>query len=268
MLLRTLSCLVFLVGSPLAAQQGGTLADIRQDLAILSVEVQRLKTELSTTGGSSVGVSGSTLDRLVAIESELQRLTGKTEELEFRINRVVQDGTTQIGNLEFRVCELEPGCDISSVGMPAPLGGGQATAVAPTPKPQTGPELAVGEDADLRRAQEALAQGDFRGAADQFAAFRQTYPGSPLEPEALLGQGKALDAEGDIREAARTYLAAYSNYPDSPVAPEALMRLGASLGDLGKIPEACVTLAEVEGRYPDTHPVAEARAAMAALGCQ
>ena len=42
----------------------------------------------------------------------MQRLTSKSEELENRINRIVSDGTTRIGDLEFRLVELEGG-DVS-----------------------------------------------------------------------------------------------------------------------------------------------------------
>ena len=57
------------------AQSDETLADIRQELSILYVELQRLKRELSTTGASGdVTVGGSALDRLGAIEAELPQL--------------------------------------------------------------------------------------------------------------------------------------------------------------------------------------------------
>ena len=69
------------------AQDAQTLADVRQELTVLNVEVQKLRRELSTTGGASVAVTGgSVLERVNAMESELQRLTSKTEELENRIN--------------------------------------------------------------------------------------------------------------------------------------------------------------------------------------
>ena len=107
--------LALALAGPLPAQQTETLADIRQDLSALYFEMQRLRTELSTTGGTGLTIGGNTLDRVNAIEAELQRLTSKTEEIEFRIGRVVEDGTNRIGDLEFRLCELEPGCDISSL---------------------------------------------------------------------------------------------------------------------------------------------------------
>ena len=98
------------------AQQEETLADIRQQLSILYVDVQRLKRELSTTVAPA-GTEGevSVLSRIDAIEAELQRLTGKTEQLEFRIDRIVRDGTNRIGDLEFRLVELEGG-DVSQLG--------------------------------------------------------------------------------------------------------------------------------------------------------
>ena len=200
-----------LPGTLLAQDRTQSLADIRQDLTLLSIEVKRLRTELSTTAAGQVSVAGDTIERVNAIEAELQRLTSKTEELEFRINSVVEDGTNRIGDLEFRLVELEGG-DVSKLGETSTLGGGaapavssgaaaaQTAAVAPEPSAQTdgGSQLAVGEDTDFRRASEALANGDFQSAADQFAAFRQTYPGGPLDPEALLGQGQALEGTGDM----------------------------------------------------------------------
>ncbi|MBY6003243.1 tol-pal system protein YbgF [Salipiger bermudensis] len=254
------------------AQDSETLADIRQDLSLLKGELLRLQQELNTTGASGVQVSGSTLDRVNIIERELQRVTALAEELQHRVDVVVQDGSNRIGDLEFRLCELEPACDIGSLG-DTPLLGGQAPSTgAPAPAPAQpsngGAELAIGEQNDFRRAQEALASGDFQGAADQFASFRQTFPGSPLEPDALLAEGKALDQTGDTRTAARRFLDAYANYPESDAAPEALWRLGAALGALQSLNEACVTLAEVGARYPDSPMVAEAEAEMGRLGCQ
>ncbi|MFZ5965287.1 tetratricopeptide repeat protein [Thalassococcus sp. BH17M4-6] len=266
-----LSCV--LAAGPLAAQESETLADIRQDLSALYFEMQRLRTELSTTGGTGLTIGGGTLDRVNAIEAELQRLTSKTEEIEFRIGRVVEDGTNRIGDLEFRLCELEPGCDIALLGDTPRLGGGAAPAVPTGPAPVTetgdtgGMELAAGEESDFRRAQEALASGDFQSAADQFAAFRQTYPGGPLEAAALVGQGRALEGAGDMRSAARAYLDAYSGYPQADVAPEALFLLGRSLGALGSLQEACVTLAEVAVRYPGSPAISDAQAARTSLGC-
>ncbi len=253
--------------------QESTLADIRQDLAVLTVELQRLTRELSTTGASSVQIGGDALQRTAAIEAELQRVIAKTEELEYRITQVAKDGANRIGDLQFRVCELEPGCDLGSIGASDPLGGVVVTPTevvnAPTVDdlPAFTGELAFAEEEDFRAAEARLASGDFGAAAQSFARFRDTYPGGPLEPAAYLGEGRALAGLGDTREAARRYLAAYSGFPDAPVAPEALWRLGVSLGDLGSTPEACVTLGEVAKRYPGSDVVTAAADSLATLSC-
>lgn len=251
---------------PLAAQDAQTLADIRQDLTVLNVEIQKLKREMSTTGASSVNLSGSSLpDRVSAIESELSRLTAQTEALDHRLNSIVRDGTNRIGDLEFRLVELEGG-DVSQLGKTSTLGG-EIAAVAPTPAPQPATQLAVGEQADFDTASAALAAGDYRKAADLFTQFEASYPGSPMSARAHLQRGKALDGLGDTREAARAYLASFTGDSTGADAPEALFELGAALGRLGQVTQACVTLGEVAVRFPDSGSVAKAQQEMSRLGC-
>ena len=252
-----------------AQSRDETLADIRQELTVLNVEIQKLRRELSTSGtASGAAVGGSVLERMDALEAEASRLTSKTEELEFRINSVVRDGTNRIGDLEFRLVELEGG-DVSTLGETTTLGGGELPAVASGTDPaQTGEtQLAVGEKADFERASEALAAGDFRSAAEQFATFNQTYPGGPLAAEADLRRGQALSQLGDVREAARAYLSAFGTAPTGPHAPEALLQLGTSLGALGQLDEACVTLSEVSVRFPDDAASGQAASQRQILGC-
>ncbi|SFE57264.1 tol-pal system protein YbgF [Sulfitobacter brevis] len=262
------------------AQDAETLADVRQELTVLNVEVQKLRRELSTTGGASVEIgAGSVLERVYTMESELQRLTSKTEELENRVNRVVGDGTNRLGDLNFRLCELEPACDIGALPEMTPLGGaGQTATSAPLAPPVTAPsapsttlsnqsELAVSEAADFERAQAALASGDFRTAADQFEAFNQTYPGGPLAAEAELRRGEALSGLGDTREAARAFLAGFSSNPTGPIAPQTLFELGRALGKLDQTQEACVTLSEVGLRFPGDPAALQAETEKLTLGC-
>ncbi|MWD27700.1 tol-pal system protein YbgF [Aquicoccus sp. SCR17] len=292
-------------GGALAQDRDQTLADVRQDLSVLYVEIQKLKRELSTTGGAQATAgSGSMLDRVNAIESELQRLTAQTEQIGHRLDRVVEDGTARIGDLEFRLVELEGG-DVSKLDETTTLGqgpaasgagagtgsatqGGDGSAAVENPielppaqqggvtegatttpaAPETGGvEMAVGEEADFRRAEEALANGDFRGAADLFATYVQTYPGSPLEAEAQLRRGDALDQAGDGKGAARAYLDSFSGHPDADVAPEALLKLGRALDGIGQREAACQTLAQMENRFPAAPQVSAARQAMSGMGC-
>jgi tol-pal system protein YbgF len=264
--------LVLALGMPAAAaaQDAATLADIRQQLSVLYGEIDGLRGELSASGTLSTGLAGNTpLDRLNAIEAELQRLTSKTEELEFRINRITVDGTNRIGDMEYRVCEIEPGCDVSLLGETPSLGGVDSAAAVPEPAPETatGASMAVGEQAEFDRAKAAIDAGDWRGAADQFAVFVQTYPGGSLSSQALYHRGVALETLGEVSEAARAYLDSFSGGPEGPVAADALYRLGMALAALGQVPDACVTLGEVPTRFPSAAVAGQAQATRAQLGC-
>lgn len=268
-------CLILVLLPVMAAAQDRTqtLADIRAELASLAAEFNALKSELVASGAATSGAAGGdALTRMDTIEAELARLTSRTEEVELKLNRVVSDGTNRIGNLEFRLCEVTEGCDISTLAATSVLGGDVAAAVVTDPavdgSAAGGAELAVAEQADFDRAREVLASGDYQGAADLFLTYTQSYPGGPLIQEAHYRRGEALTALGDTSNAARAFLDAYSTAPDGALAPDALLRLGEGLGTLGQVPEACVTLGEVGIRYPGSLAATQADVAMQGFGCQ
>lgn len=280
---RMLLLCVALAVMPVAAgaqDKAQTLADIRGQLSQLAADLQALRSQLVEGGAPAMQAAGgaSALDRMNAMEAELSRLTSQTEQVQNQVNRVVSDGTNRIGDLEFRLCELEEGCDPANLPITqslggAPAGGTQGAAPVVTAQPATGggtakPELAVAEQADFDRAKAALDSGDFQGAADKFAAFGQAYPGSPLTGEAQYLRGEALEKVGDTANAARAYLQAFSGAPNGPRAPASLLRLGATLGTLGQAQEACVTLGEVGTRFPTAPEATEAQATMRNLNCQ
>ncbi len=289
--MRRLLFACLLIASPAVAQDSQTLADIRQELTILYVEMQKLKRELSTTGGANVNLQGTNaLQRLDAMEAEVQRLTAATERLTNRVDSVVADGTNRIGDLEFRLCELESGCDIGSLGETTTLGGGALPAstgggsidggvAAAPPTGDTGSdvvtgladlggaELAFAEREDFERAKASYDTGEYENAAEQFQRFTETYQGGPLTGLAHLMRGESLSKMGLTSSAARAYLESYSGTPNGPTAPTALLKLGLSLDGLGQGEQACITLGEVTVRFPTSEASIEAQAARASMGC-
>lgn len=251
-----------------AQDRAQTIADIRAELALLRGDIDGLRAELTTTSAAQgSGNTGPALARLDTIEAALAALTSKTEALEFRLNRVVTDGTNRIGDIEFRLQELAGG-DLGAIPPTPPLGGTAGTAPAAAPPPATGgPELAASEQADFDRAKGVLGQGDFRSAATLFKTFAETYPGGPLTQEAHYQRGEAHAQLGETANAARAYLDAFSGQPDGTRAADALFKLGQALGQLGQGPEACVTLQEVGNRFPGTQAALDAAAAVQAFGC-
>jgi tol-pal system protein YbgF len=264
---------VILAGPAIAQDRSQTLADIRQELSVLFVELQRLGQELNTTGGASgTGASGSMLQRMDALEAEIRRLAALTEDLQIRVDSVVRDGTNRVGDLEFRLCELEADCDIATLGETPNLGGvepsGAAPAIAVTPTDQgTGPQLAVAEQEDFDRARAAFEAGDYAAASAALMAFTQTYPGGPLSAQAHFLRGEAEARQDAWSTAARAYLDSFSAAPDGEIAPAALTALGRALGRLGQTEEACLTLQEVAVRFPGDPAIAAAEAEQFNLGC-
>jgi hypothetical protein len=118
-MLRRLSLMLALAALPFgaAAQDNAqTLADIKAELTMLMAQFNELKSELVTSGGAASGAAGGdALQRLDALEAALVRLTAKAEDIELKVNRVVTDGTNQIGDIEFRLCEVTEGCDIATL---------------------------------------------------------------------------------------------------------------------------------------------------------
>ena len=290
--MRALLTVFLLVALPVAAQdRTQTLADIRQELTVLHVEMQKLKRELSTTGGVNNNLAGTNaLERLDAMETEVQRLTAATERLTNRVDSVVSDGTNRIGDLEFRLCELEAGCDIGQLGETTTLGGGalpavtqpvstggasgavegnplDAGSIATGIVDADGAELAVAERDDFDRAKAAYDGGDYQSAADRFQRFTDTYQGGPLTGLAHLMRGESLSKMGKTSSAARAFLESYSGTPNGPTSPTALLKLGLSLEGLGQTQEACITLGEVTLRFPSSEASIEAQAARASMNC-
>ena len=247
----------------MSQDQTRTLADIRTELGYLSSQIQGLRSELVETGAAqSTTASGSALVRVDAIENELRVLTGQMEELQYRIEQIAKDATNRVGDLEFRLTELEGG-DIANVGKTRPIGGAPS-AIADV---SDGVELTVVEKSDYEIALASLAEGSFSKAADQFDTFIATFPGGPLTAGAQFHKGEAFGGLGDWKSAGRSFLDSFSSAPSGQTAPKALYWLGVSLGNLGKSSEACQTLGEVGVRFPSDVSALEAVNEMTKLGC-
>lgn len=270
-------CLAMLPLSAHAQDKAQTLADIKLELGQMMAEFNALKAETVASGGTGAALGGGdALQRMDTLEAALMRLTSRAEEIELRLNRVVQDGTNRLGDMEYRLCEVTEGCDPANLPETPALGGDTGAASAPADAPAleaapvdgSEPELAMAEKADFDRAAEVLASGDFRTAADLFATYAQSYPGGPLTQEAQFKRGEALSQLGETAEAARAYLDAFSGKPDGSFAADSLLKLGQALGDLGQVPDACVTLLEVGTRFPGTIQATNADVARQGLACQ
>lgn len=263
---------------PAAAQDARTLADIRAELSQLSSDLQSLRAQLVASGPAGFAAAGgdSAIDRMNAMEARLAQLTGQTEQLQNRIDRIVRDGTTRIGDIEFRLCEMEEGCDLGSLTTPtlgeqggsAPLpSSDQQGALAQPKTPSAGAAATAAEKADFDRAREVLGQGDFHRAAELFAAIAQTHAGGPLTAEALFLRGAALDSAGDLEGAGMAWLESFAANPNGPQAADALLGLSRAMSAKAGPQEGCYYLQEIVARFPGVPQAAEAERRIAETGC-
>ncbi len=243
-----------------------TLADIRQELVSLNTQIQNLKGELATTSnGTTQNNNGSLLQRTDALELELRRITGVVEQLHYRIDRIVADANNKLGDLQFRIVELEGG-DVTNLP-PIDILDEQGQTAATTPNATAGIELTASEQNDFDRAKAAVEDGNFADGVKQFDQFMLTYPDGPLTDQAHYWRAEGLAGQGDWSNAARAFLESFSGTPNGTIAPKSLFRLGVSLARLGQTEDACATLGEVERRYPSAVEVGDAQAQMTALSC-
>ena len=260
------------LGLPAAAQDP-TLADLRAELAQLRGQVQSLRSELAASGAEGYQAVGgvAAIDRMNAMEHRLARLTDRTEQLGNRIDRIVTEAGRRMADLEFRLCEMDPGCDLSALttqdlgrtGSPLPnLGPASPPAENATRKPAS-----AGEQSDFDAARQVMASGDFRRAAEMFGAVAQAHAGGALTAEALFLRGAALDGAGDARAAAAAWLEGFAADPDGPRAAESLLGIARVIADEGDPTAACLYLAEIPARFPGTPFAAEAETRLSRLAC-
>jgi TolA-binding protein len=275
------AALIALAPLPGAAQQGDparaqTLAEIRAELAALSSELADLRSEFIASDLAAQPTGGTMLDRILTLEAELVRLTGASEAFDLRLRRIVDDLGLRLGDLEFRLTELEGG-DVGALGPAAPLGGAQpdAAAAAPVTAPSADPSAVPSADTSADPAADAAERagalidgGDPAGALALLDAAIAAAPSDPAIGELDLLRGEALYALGQRIDAAQAFLDSVSGAPEAPWAATAMLRLGATLGEIGEMVDACIALAEVGLRYPgDVEAVDEAERLRAAFAC-
>ncbi|MFV0384368.1 tol-pal system protein [Paracoccus sp. (in: a-proteobacteria)] len=267
--------LAVLSALPAAAQHQPTLADLRAELSRLSTELQGLRGQLMASGAAGFEAAGgdSAIDRMNAMERQLSVLTDRTEQLQNRINRIVEDGTRRIGDIEFRLCEMDESCDLGA--LTSPELGGLATGGVTMPTlpqqhpaaPAHAPAATAAEQAEFDAANAALGAGDFGRAAQLFGTLAQRHAGGPLTAEALFLRGAALESAGDARAAASAWLESFAADPDGPRSPESLLGIARVIATEGDTVASCLYLAEVPARFPGSSSADEAERRMTVLDC-
>jgi tol-pal system protein YbgF len=268
------AALAALMALPLAASANEpSLADLRSELTSLRSQFQELRAQLVASGAAGFQAVGgdAAIDRMNAMEQRLAQLTNHTEQLQNKINRILDTGNRRLNDLEFRLCEMDETCDLGALTMPpADVGAQNSAAVAPAVPPATtqpGKAATAAEQADFDAANAVMATGDFRRAAEMFGAVAENHAGGPLTAEALYLRGAALDSAGEARAAAAAWLEGFAADPDGPRAAESLLGIARVIEADGDSTAACLYLAEIPARFSGSSQAAEAETRMSRLAC-
>ncbi|MDP0929797.1 tol-pal system protein [Paracoccus onubensis] len=259
---------------PVQAQEP-TLAGLRATISDLRNQLQSLRGELSAAGSEGYQEAGgaNAIDRMNAMEDRLNQLTDQTEQLQNRIRTVIRESTARMDDLEFRLCEMDETCDLGA--LMAPDTGAEGTGVEIIPQVGNGATAPDGENdtasseeqADFDAAYKALNAGEFRRAADMFAAVAQNHAGGPLTAQAYYLRGTALDNIGQPRAAATAWLEGFTADPDGSRAADSLLGIARVIEADGDPVAACLYLAEIPARFPGTAQSQEAEHRLTALDC-
>lgn len=266
----------------------GTLADMQASLRVVAADLQGLRAQLLASGAQGFAAAGgdSAIDRMNAMEAQIAAVTEQTEQLSNRIKQVVADGTNRVGDIEFRLCELDPNCDLGAL-MTADLGGQGGITPAPGAGPVPMPPSDVSartlppldepaatsippteeEAREFAEIRTLVAAQDWAQAAMKLDHLVGAHAGGPLTAEALYLQGVVREGSGHPTEGAKAYLLAFSAAPDGPRAAASLLALSQVMSGLGTPADACPYLDELMRRFPASPEAAEAVPLAQAAAC-
>lgn len=184
--------------------------------------------------------------RVLQLEQSIAELTGRVEELAYRLERQQEiiERLEGAGSPEFGAPSRLPGIDgidnpdRGTTGGPVDLLSGEDTG---EPEGPMTPSVMLPDDPDRAydEAYQSVLAADYETAEAKLEAFVAKFPEATQTAEAKFMLGEIYLATGANGEAARIFLDHVSNYKDDPRSPEAYLKLGIAFTRLNRPEEAC-----------------------------
>lgn len=239
------------------------------------------------------GQSGGAVDlvnQISSLQSQVQMLQGKVEELQHALDQASQRNRDQYVDLDSRLGRIEG----RAPGDAAPASGAAAAAAAASQQP---PDIELGspstqstleaapaaptagnltdadraalppdapaaaaatpgdpatESAAYGEAFQALKDGRYAESARRFQAFIDSYPNGTLTGNAYYWLGESYYVTQNYEIAEQSFQTLLQRYPDSQKAADALLKTGYAQYELKQWDRAEATLNQVIQQYPDT----------------
>lgn len=192
--------------------------------------------------------------KISRLEQEIQALTGRIEELSWRLDQA----NARIDSLSRALAGETPdtglpGSGAGATGGPARLGGDDpiAARIAEASGDEAEVALPFDPNAAFDYASAFLLRGDYPRAQRAFELYVEAFPNNPRTAEAQFRLGEIYLATGANAEAADTFIAHIRKYPNDPRASEAYLKLGTAFARLQKNTEACQVFRSMRGKFPN-----------------
>jgi tol-pal system protein YbgF len=271
----------------LAAAVVASVAPAHAQRLSLAERVDRL--EQQQQSGAQPGSAVDLVNQISSLQSQVQMLQGKVEELQHALDQARQQNKDQYVDLDSRLGRIEgrapgaapaaPGAAAAATSQQPPdieLGGPSTPAVPAAPA--TPPPAAAGDLTDADRAAmppdaaaapavagdpadesaaygeafQALKDGRYAESARRFQAFIDRYPDGSLTGNAYYWLGESYYVTQNYEIAEQSFRTLLQRYPDSQKAPDALLKTGYAQYELKQWDQAEATLNQVVQQYPDT----------------
>lgn len=244
----------------------------------LAERVDRLEQQQQSGGAVDL------VNQINSLQSQVQMLQGKVEELQHALDQANQRNRDQYVDLDSRLARIEGGAPAAAApgaaaAVPTPqppdieLGGpaGTQAPVASAPPstpgnltdadraampPGSEPPAPTGDPADesavYGEAFQALKDGRYAESARRFQSFIDRYPDSTLTANAYYWLGESYYVTQNYEIAEQSFRTLLQRYPDSQKAADALLKTGYAQYEMKQWDQAEATLKQVLQQYPDT----------------
>jgi tol-pal system protein YbgF len=251
-LLGAAALAVSLVAQPAAAQS------TKDRLESLERAVTDLQSQSAAARESALRIS--------RLEQEIQRLTGRIEELTHQLDRAN-------ARLETMSLALAGEAGTGPVaGGPTPLSGEDPIGARIAEATGEEAEIALPFDPDeaFSYASAFLLRGDYARARKAFELYLEAFPSHARAAEARFRLGEIYLATGANAEAADAFIDHIRRHPNDPRAAEVYLKLGTAFARLGQTQEACQVFRTMKSRYANAAPAVMQRAdlEMSRINCR
>ena len=211
----------------------------RQGVAELRQQVQTLGERVDNLARAQVTQSND-LERL---REEMRRLTGRIEELQYKLEQIEKRQRDFYLDLDARITALGAGTT------------GSAAAAATTPAQPTtqgAPASSGNAKADFDAALGKLQSRDAKGALAAFQDFLRQHPNDPQIPQAHFWAGTAALQLKEYETARRHFARVVFDHPKHELAPDAMLGLANALQGMGDEVGSIDMLKRLVERHPNT----------------